>query len=211
MEATIGQGTETQIFGTDSLSSLYFEQDGFSLCKDAYNLEFKFCEGDSLQDCYDNNNYVDELDWFEFDEETFEMKIGSDLGTERRRSLTVASIGPQHAFVTITIVYPDDVYKDEITLPISLVCASDDDACNGLSSLDGTVKKPESLDYTKPVCSRQVDGEIIGTREDDMWFAQYQYYRMTSITMYKSDSRISGFSVKYEVPDDEEEFTGWDA
>ena len=179
MQATIGQGSETQIFGTDLLSSLYFEQDGFSLCKDAYNLQFKFCEGESLQDCYDNKNYLDELDWFEFDEETFEMKIGSDLGTERRRSLTVASIGPQQAFVTISIVYPGDVYKDEITLPISLVCASDDDVCNGVASLDGTVKKPESLDYTKPVCSRQVDGEIKGNREDDMWFAQYQYYRLT--------------------------------
>ena len=139
------------------------------------------------------------------------MKIGSDLGTERRRSLTVASIGPQQAFVTITIVYPGDVNKDEITLPISLVCASDDDACNDSESPDGEVKKPESLDFTKPVCSRQVDGEIKANREDDMWFAQYQYYRLTSITMYKSHARISGFSVKYEVPDDEDEFTGWDS
>ena len=48
MEATIGQGPQTQVFGTDSMSSFYFEEDGFSLCKDAYNLEFKFCEGDSL-------------------------------------------------------------------------------------------------------------------------------------------------------------------
>ena len=106
MSAVIGGGPTTQVFKSDMFSSFYYNQDGFSFCKDAYTLEFSPV-----------------IEWFGFDEDTHVMTVDSALSST---SITA----DEERFVAITIKFTGDIIKAEVVQRIALVCDSSDTACS---------------------------------------------------------------------------------
>ena len=61
-----------------------------------------------------------------------------------------------------------------------------------------TASEPASLPLiTNPVELTSIDGYIHNNPYEDTWTTTYEFYMLTSVTMYKNTARTSGFEVTY--------------
>ena len=73
MVAVIGQGPDSQIFKSDSYSTYYGNQDGYSLCKDTYTLSFS----------------PSDIEWLTFDTANNVLSIESADGSPEQAEVTI--------------------------------------------------------------------------------------------------------------------------
>lgn len=213
MIAQIGYGPVTQTFKSDYFSTYYQQQDGYSFCKDSYILTtkfFTFCDTDS--GC-SNGAHITETDvyWLKVDEDTNLITIDSDPDYCQpwcQELEDPLSVEPIEAFVNITIEYPTEQEREYAIFSIQLVCSdlATSATCTGVQPPDD-VKDPPTLDYTIPVCSQNIEGHVQTNPENDMWYVEHRFYRLTSVKLWSDNLYTSGFEVTYEAP---ESFTGWE-